>query len=405
MRTNTAKLALTIALLVVPVQQLGAWPGKALVETEEQSKSGAADPKAPEQPIQIPAADPPKLEPAPPAPENQDAKAQPEAPPPDVWPEEIIAAAKIRCTEILKSIDAVALSKDPVKEGECGTPAPVELVSIGKNPQVAISPPALVNCDFANAFHGWVTQTLQPLAKKHLGGHIIRINNMSSYSCRKAYGRVKNKLSEHGTANALDIGTFTLDNGKTAGVLDHWGPNHRDIAKRIEEEKAAIAKAEADKLAAEKQAQANLTKSGKADGTLPTSALPKAAGGPGGGVAKSVNTDGVPKVAVTLPGDGKTHLGGPKDKSKKSKRDKDAGDATIYFKPTKGPEVRPPLITVAVPNGSDIAPSDPRMAFLKAAHKTACELFGTTLGPEANEAHRNHFHLDMAPRKFKKVCD
>ena len=30
---------------------------------------------------------------------------------------------------------------------------------------------------------------------------------------------------------------------------------------------------------------------------------------------------------------------------------------------------------------------------------------GTTLGPEANEAHRNHFHVDMAERTIKKICD
>ena len=45
------------------------------------------------------------------------------------------------------------------------------------------------------------------------------------------------------------------------------------------------------------------------------------------------------------------------------------------------------------------------MGFLKGAHAAACQIFGTTLGPEANNAHRNHFHVDMAPRKVKKICD
>ncbi|HXE00761.1 MAG TPA: extensin family protein [Hyphomicrobium sp.] len=39
------------------------------------------------------------------------------------------------------------------------------------------------------------------------------------------------------------------------------------------------------------------------------------------------------------------------------------------------------------------------------AHAAACRIFGTTLGPEANADHRNHFHVDMAPRKFTKICD
>ena len=50
-------------------------------------------------------------------------------------------------------------------------------------------------------------------------------------------------------------------------------------------------------------------------------------------------------------------------------------------------------------------PPGPQAQFLRAAHAAACRIFGTTLGPEANEAHRNHFHVDMAERKYKKICD
>ena len=50
-------------------------------------------------------------------------------------------------------------------------------------------------------------------------------------------------------------------------------------------------------------------------------------------------------------------------------------------------------------------PDGPRARFLREAHAAACRIFGTTLGPEANEAHRNHFHVDMADRKVKKICD
>ena len=34
-------------------------------------------------------------------------------------------------------------------------------------------------------------------------------------------------------------------------------------------------------------------------------------------------------------------------------------------------------------------------AFLKAVHKTACNIFSTVLGPESNAAHKDHFHFDM----------
>ena len=44
-------------------------------------------------------------------------------------------------------------------------------------------------------------------------------------------------------------------------------------------------------------------------------------------------------------------------------------------------------------------------AFLKAVHEGACALFGTVLGPDANNAHKSHFHLDLHPRKRSNYCE
>jgi hypothetical protein len=48
---------------------------------------------------------------------------------------------------------------------------------------------------------------------------------------------------------------------------------------------------------------------------------------------------------------------------------------------------------------------DERAQFLREIHKGACGIFGTVLGPEANEAHRNHFHLDLMQRRYKAICE
>ena len=45
-----------------------------------------------------------------------------------------------------------------------------------------------------------------------------------------------------------------------------------------------------------------------------------------------------------------------------------------------------------------------KSAFLHAVHKSACQYFGTVLGPNANAAHKDHFHLDNAPRKRSNYC-
>lgn len=70
-----------------------------------------------------------------------------------------------------------------------------------------------------------------------------------------------------------------------------------------------------------------------------------------------------------------------------------------------------PALTLAPPSrlggprqaGEPKAP--PRQRFLRRIHAGACRHFGTVLGPEANEAHRNHFHVDMAERPVKRICE
>ncbi|MDB5910460.1 MAG: extensin family protein [Massilia sp.] len=50
--------------------------------------------------------------------------------------------------------------------------------------------------------------------------------------------------------------------------------------------------------------------------------------------------------------------------------------------------------TVNVSTGwPDASAPDGRM--LRYAHDAACSMFTTTLGPEANALHKDHFHLDL----------
>jgi hypothetical protein len=43
-------------------------------------------------------------------------------------------------------------------------------------------------------------------------------------------------------------------------------------------------------------------------------------------------------------------------------------------------------------------------AFLREVRDGACDIFGTTLSPDFNAAHRDHFHFDMAARDFGALC-
>jgi hypothetical protein len=316
---------------------------------------------------------------------------------PSTWSAADIQAGRARCAVILKRINAVAIEEAPIKEGICGTAAPIQLISIGKNPQVSISPPAILTCDMAEALSQWIEGDLQPLAKARFGAEIIKIETMSSYSCRNAYGRKHGKLSEHGVANALDIRGFVTASAKTAYVLEDWGTPHREILARIAAAKAAEERVSALKAAAERAAQLNQlaakNKVGPAPET-PPSATASSAGAPAAGLARTTIADGIAKLTVTIPG------AKPNDKP---------ATGFAIGEPNKlgGPKLSPPGIAqpitlrAAAPAVTPASKAD----FLHAAHQSACQIFGTTLGPEANAEHRNHLHVDMAPRKTTKICD
>lgn len=332
-----------------------------------------------------------------------EAKAEKEAAklPPEVWPAADIAAAKSRCDAILKKINAIAIPEAPIKHGSCGAPAPIQLISIGKNPQVSISPPAIITCELAEALSLWLDKDVQPLARSTLNGEIIKIETMSSYSCRNAYGRKGGKLSEHGVANALDIRGFVTANAETAYVLEDWGKPQREILEEIAAAKAAEEKAAAIKAAAEKAAQANqLANKNDPSKLTPPSATATPFGGPASGIARQTIADGIPKITVTIPGAKPaanhddfsfaepSRLGGPKTDGKDVPANAAAPSPALKMAKTK-------LASLA----------DRKREFLHASHRAACTIFGTTLGPEANGAHRNHFHVDMAYRSQTKICD
>ncbi|MEZ5901123.1 MAG: extensin family protein [Hyphomicrobiaceae bacterium] len=335
---------------------------------------------------------------------------------PEKWSPEEIAAAKAHCTAVLSHINAIAIPQEPIKEGGCGTPAPIQLISIGRNPEVALSPPAIVNCDFAEALNDWVTNDVQPLAVKNFSNKVIKIEVMSSYSCRTAYGRKGNKLSEHAVANALDIRGFVTAGGRQAYVLEHWGTPQREILARIAEEKAKAAKALAEAQAAEKAAQ-TMQAGGKPSKETPPSSTASSAGEPGGGVARSTIVDGTPKLTITLPGASPgggagadsgfsmapSRLGGPK--SDEPSNGKSVNVAKAAAKTGKTTQTKAADKPKPPQKEARLNDAERKEAFLHAVHASACQRFGTTLGPEANSAHRNHFHVDMAPRKKTKICD
>ena len=275
---------------------------------------------------------------------------KPEPKKPEGWSEADIAAGLKACAVLLKGIDADYRQLDPIRHGACGAPAPVELRALGSNPRVAIDPPATLNCTMAANLAKWFKTTVQPSALALLKSPVVSIHNAASYDCRNRYGDPSARLSEHAKANAIDILSFTTAAGATLAVEANWGPTLRGL------------------LAAPPAPQS--TKMAPVGG-FSTTVVPE----PGANSVSHKITQ--PDAAA---GAAATHKGS--DAIRQARLDEAARRGIAVPKPTTA-----------------------EAKFIHAVHDDACKMFGTVLGPEANDAHKDHLHLDMTDRGGASFCE
>ncbi len=241
------------------------------------------------------------------------------------WTAQEIQEAMDRCAMMLADTGVVYRHIEPLRDGRCGTPAPIELSAIGANPSVAVTPPARVTCGLAASLSAWSDAILQKAARTHLDDTITGIRNVASYVCRNRYGSLDKRISEHARANALDMAAFKTQSGTWITVLDLWAlpPEERAVPPALSESGVALTSAD------------NSSADNKTD--IPAKPAPES----------------VAEVPATV----------------------------------EMPEFKP------------------ESAFLHEIHTGACTLFGTVLGPEANEAHKDHFHYDLAERRNANYCE
>ena len=266
----------------------------------------------------------------------------------------------------------------------------------------------------------------------------------------------KTRLSEHGKANALDIGAFITADGARTDLLAHWGATERDIvaaAKKLEAERKQPGKAA---TITQRAALTNRTAGrsalvsqhgGRQTATVPPIASlgkparrnkrrrrpnPNAQDGidnfpswyrdpseastatvSAPAIAQSATAIEAPRLVPPVPErrpslrqrylwakakrDRRTVV--QSRQSRDQYRDK-LNDFLSYRNDLGGPKLKGKRQRGDADKGS----AANRAAFLRGAHRTACRIFGTVLGPEANDAHRNHFHVDLAPRRRSNYC-
>lgn len=255
-------LALVAILLAIGVQTV-----PSASKARHATRASAAAPPALPEPPPLPERAPPEIRPKP-------ATREPYGPEmPTAWDAKDIKAAEEECSRLLTGLSFEFKPLPPIRQGVCGTPAPINLKYVSDRAKVELRPAATMNCRISAALARWLREVVQPRAWDLLDARVIRVVTIGSYDCRKRNGGYgKDMISQHAFANALDITEFVTAKGEHIRLAEHW----------------------------------------------------------------------------------------------------DTGDE--------------------------------RAQFLREIHAGACKIFGTVLGPEANQAHRNHFHLDMTARRHSSYC-
>lgn len=141
---------------------------------------------------------------------------------PAAAPEEIKGATDA-CIQTLRDAGVEVRRAEDVDDGGfCQVRGAVTLTGGAVTP---LKPGGLtMQCPLAVRYIIWDRQVLQPTAQAVFGARPVAVNNFGSYSCRRIYGstEITDRPSEHARANALDVASVTLSDGRTISVQTDW---------------------------------------------------------------------------------------------------------------------------------------------------------------------------------------
>lgn len=88
--------------------------------------------------------------------------------------------------------------------------------------QARLSSSFLATCPLAVAYALFEAHGLQPAAQRVFGQPVVQVEHLGSFACRNVYNRKQGRLSQHATANALDISAFRLKDGQRIVLAQDW---------------------------------------------------------------------------------------------------------------------------------------------------------------------------------------
>jgi hypothetical protein len=144
--------------------------------------------------------------------------------------------AEISCMKsgAVKEGPSVAMTKAIEGPGACGLDYPLRVAALGETAlvsfdeesstarPVAVAPAATLACPLVSTLDRFVSESVQPAARRWFGQPVAGIKQISAYSCRGMNDVPGARISEHAFGNALDIASFTLADGRTIAVKDGW---------------------------------------------------------------------------------------------------------------------------------------------------------------------------------------
>lgn len=88
--------------------------------------------------------------------------------------------------------------------------------------QARLSSSFIASCPLAVAYALFERHGMQPAAQRVFGQPVTQVDHLGSFACRNVYNRQQGRLSQHATANALDISGFRLRDGQRIVLARDW---------------------------------------------------------------------------------------------------------------------------------------------------------------------------------------
>lgn len=126
------------------------------------------------------------------------------------------------CLAVLEAAAPESLDYLPLEDYTPVESCPLTNVVRVSSTSLEFNAPVTLSCPLLVRWLMFEQQALQPLALKHQGSPVARIEHFGSFACRNVYGRAEGRRSQHATASAFDIAEFEFANGESANVLLDW---------------------------------------------------------------------------------------------------------------------------------------------------------------------------------------